>query len=174
MFWWLHYTLAVDVNHAERPLVIWLQGGPGASSTGYGNFEELGPFDLDVVRRDFTWINDLNVLFIDNPVGTGYSYVDDSKYLTTDNRQIALDLVAMLKGFYERLPEFKDTPLHIMSESYGGKMAAEFALMLHREIEAGTIECNLISTGLIDSWMSPIDFVMAWSPFLLQLVIYFN
>ena len=77
----------------------------------------------------------------------------------------------MMKGFYEKLPEFKKAPLHIMSESYGGKMAAEFALLLNQEIVDGKIECELVSVGLIDSWMSPIDFVMAWSPFLLQMVI---
>lgn len=105
MFWWLHYTQADVVNATERPLILWLQGGPGASSTGYGNFEEIGPFDIDMVRREFTWINDFNVLFIDNPVGAGFSYVDDVKYLATNNRQIAMDLVMTLWEFYDRLPE---------------------------------------------------------------------
>lgn len=33
LFWWLHYTNATP-NYLERPLIIWLQGGPGGSSTG--------------------------------------------------------------------------------------------------------------------------------------------
>lgn len=61
-----------------------------------------------------------------------------------------------------------------MSESYGGKMAAELALLLHRGIQAETIECNLVSVGLIDSWISPIDSVMAWSPYLEQMVSFFK
>lgn len=39
VFWWLYYSTATDVIAPEdKPLVIWLQGGPGASGTG--NFKE--------------------------------------------------------------------------------------------------------------------------------------
>uniref|UniRef100_T1GJZ0 Carboxypeptidase n=1 Tax=Megaselia scalaris TaxID=36166 RepID=T1GJZ0_MEGSC len=75
MFYWLYYTTATPL-HTRRPLAIWLQGGPGASSTGYGNFEELGPLTLELENRNWTWVKDMNVMFIDNPVGSGYSYVD--------------------------------------------------------------------------------------------------
>ena len=130
MFWWLYYTTADVENYTDRPLVIWLQGGPGGSSTGFGNFAEFGPLDLDLNPRNYTWVKDLNVLFIDNPVGTGFSYTEDNSALTTTNRQIAEDLVEMMRGFYRELPEFIDVPLYIFSQSYGGKMAAEFALVL--------------------------------------------
>lgn len=33
------------------------QGGPGASSTGFGNFEEIGPLDRELDERDTTWVN---------------------------------------------------------------------------------------------------------------------
>lgn len=130
MFWWLYYTTANVDNYADRPLVVWLQGGPGASSTGYGNFAELGPLDLNLNERDFTWVKDVNVIFVDNPVGTGFSYVESTSALTTTNREIAIDFVEMLRGFYAEHPEFKSTPFYIVSESYGGKMTAEIALVL--------------------------------------------
>uniref|UniRef100_A0A8C0I632 Serine carboxypeptidase 1 n=1 Tax=Balaenoptera musculus TaxID=9771 RepID=A0A8C0I632_BALMU len=44
MFWWLYYATSPSKNFSELPLVMWLQGGPGGSSTGFGNFEEIGPF----------------------------------------------------------------------------------------------------------------------------------
>lgn len=168
MFYWLYYTTANVSNFVDRPLAIWLQGGPGASSTGYGNFEELGPVTLEGGYRDWTWVKDMNVMFIDNPVGSGFSYVDGSAYYTTDNKQIALDLVEFMKGFYALHPEFKTVPLHIFCESYGGKMAPEFALELYYAIERKEIESNLVSVGLGDPWTSPIDSVLAWAPFLLQ------
>lgn len=170
MFWWLYYTTANVSSYTDKPLIIWLQGGPGASSTGYGNFAELGPLDLELNPRNWTWVKDANVLFIDNPVGTGYSYVDQPNLLTTNNRQIAVDLIALMKGFYDTLPEFKTVPLVITAESYGGKMAAEFALLLDEAIKNGTIECNLVGVGLGDSWISPIDSVLTWAPYLLQVV----
>lgn len=49
MFWWLYYTTADIGNYTERPLITWLQGGPGCPSTGYSNFTELN-LDLKNIR----------------------------------------------------------------------------------------------------------------------------
>jgi len=57
MFYWLYYTTAKDWT--QRPLVMWLQGGPGASSTSYGNFEEIGPLTADLKERNTTWVGPL-------------------------------------------------------------------------------------------------------------------
>uniref|UniRef100_A0A182P9E3 Carboxypeptidase n=1 Tax=Anopheles epiroticus TaxID=199890 RepID=A0A182P9E3_9DIPT len=168
MFWWLYYTTADVPNHADRPLVIWLQGGPGASSM-YGNFEELGPLTLELDERNHTWVRDYNVLFIDNPVGTGFSYVEDYSLLTKTNGEIADDLVELMKQFYTLQPEFRTTPLHIYAESYGGKMAPEFAYVLDKAIKNGEIECNLQSVGIVAPWVSPIDSVLSWAEFLLNM-----
>lgn len=168
MFYWLYYTTATPL-HTKRPLAIWLQGGPGASSTGYGNFEELGPLTLELENRNFTWVKDMNVMFIDNPVGSGYSYVDGLSYYTKNNTQIALDLVEFMKQFYVDHPEFRTVPLHIFCESYGGKMAPEFALELYRAIQRKEIESNLVSVNLGDPWVSPVDSVNAWAPLLLNM-----
>jgi serine carboxypeptidase 1 len=50
-----------------------------------------------------------NILFIDNPVGAGYSYVDSNEY-TTDVTQIAVDLVTMWRAFLVYFPEFQVRP----------------------------------------------------------------
>ncbi|KAL1386050.1 hypothetical protein pipiens_012895 [Culex pipiens pipiens] len=168
MFYWLYYTTADVVDYTERPLVIWLQGGPGASSM-YGNFEELGPLTLEQEERNHTWVKHYNVLFIDNPVGTGFSYVDDFSLLTKSNAEIADDLLAFMKEFYKRNPEFTDTPLHIYAESYGGKMAPEFAYVLAKAIDLGEIDANLQSVGIVAPWASPIDSVLSWGEFLLNM-----
>ncbi|KZC04812.1 Retinoid-inducible serine carboxypeptidase [Dufourea novaeangliae] len=167
MFWWLYYTTAKVPSFYNKPLVIWLQGGPGASSTSYGNFEELGPLDVDLRPRNYTWVKDYNVLFIDNPVGTGFSYTTAPNAYTTTNAQIANDLVECMKGFLKELPKFATVPTYITTESYGGKMGAEFALAWYKAQKAGTIKSNLKGVALGDAWISPIDSVMTWAPFLL-------
>lgn len=132
MFWWLHYTAANVTNYYDRPLIIWLQGGPGGSSTGYGNFHELGPIDENLKPRNSSWVGKANVLFVDNPVGTGFSYVDDNRALATTNEQIANDFVELMKGFYTDVPAMKKAPLYIFCESYGGKMTVDIALALDK------------------------------------------
>ncbi|XP_038940970.1 retinoid-inducible serine carboxypeptidase isoform X3 [Rattus norvegicus] len=89
MFWWLYYATNPCKNFSELPLVMWLQGGPGGSSTGFGNFEEIGPLDTRLKPRNTTWA-----------------------------------------------------------------------------IQQGTIKCNFSGVALGDSWISPVDSVLSWGPYL--------
>ena len=85
MFWWLYGAQTSDPSQRlDKPLIMWLQGGPGSSSTGFGNFEELGPLTVDLKPRNTTWLRAANVLFVDNPVGTGFSYVTENSAFTTN------------------------------------------------------------------------------------------
>lgn len=85
MFWWLYGASTSDPSErVDKPLIMWLQGGPGGSSTGFGNFDELGPLTVELKPRNTTWLQAANVLFVDNPVGSGYSYVTDKDAFTTN------------------------------------------------------------------------------------------
>lgn len=60
MFYWLFYANNTSIKKAKQlPIVIWLQGGPGGSSTGYGNFDELGPYYKNSTKRETSWVIDL-------------------------------------------------------------------------------------------------------------------
>uniref|UniRef100_A0A4D5R9R6 Carboxypeptidase n=1 Tax=Scolopendra viridis TaxID=118503 RepID=A0A4D5R9R6_SCOVI len=165
MFWWLYYSTS-NASYLEQPLVLWLQGGPGASSTGYGNFMEIGPLTVNLTQRNTTWVQNANVLFVDNPVGTGFSYVTNKTALTHNNTEIANDLLTFLISFMKKIPEFQKVPLYIFSESYGGKMAVTFSKTLLKAIEAQKIRCNFAGVALGDSWISPEHSVLSWGPFL--------
>lgn len=165
MFWWMYYT-NISTDYASQPLVIWLQGGPGSSSSGYGNFMEIGPLDVNLKPRNETWLKKANLLFIDNPVGAGYSYVTNKSALATTNKQIALDLVTTLSSVLQTVSEFQKAPLYIFSESYGGKMTVDFALELSKAIKSKNITCNFKGIALGDSWISPLDSVSTWGPYL--------
>ncbi|XP_005186530.1 retinoid-inducible serine carboxypeptidase [Musca domestica] len=170
MFNWLYYTTADGVaNYTERPLAIWLQGGPGLSSTGLGNFDQLGPIDMHGNERNWTWVKQMNVLFIDSPLGSGFSYVDNMTLLPSTNNEIALDLVAFLKKFLELHREFETVPLHIFTQSYGGKMAPEFALELYKAVQRAEVSCDLKSVAIGGPWTSPIDSILARAPLLFHL-----
>ncbi|XP_053151475.1 retinoid-inducible serine carboxypeptidase isoform X2 [Hemicordylus capensis] len=166
MFWWLYYANSPTQNFTELPLILWLQGGPGASGCGFGNFEEIGPLDSNLKPRRTTWLQSASLLFVDNPVGTGYSYVNDSSAYTTDLCAITSDMMVLLQKFFCSKTEFQTIPFYIFSESYGGKMAAGIALELHKAIQAGKIKCNFRGVALGDSWISPLDSVLAWGPYL--------
>ncbi|KPJ06965.1 Retinoid-inducible serine carboxypeptidase [Papilio machaon] len=167
MFYWLYYTTAPVKHYTERPIIIWLQGGPGGSSTGIGNFEILGPQDLSLKDRNYTWVKNFNVMFVDNPVGTGFSYVDDVKYLTKTNLEIATDFVELMKGFYESHREFEGVPVYIYGQSYGGKMAIDIGIEMHKAEKEGTLKSNLRGIAMGNAWISPVDATLTWGPLLL-------
>ncbi|XP_075235724.1 retinoid-inducible serine carboxypeptidase-like isoform X5 [Lycorma delicatula] len=169
MFYWLYYINAVKESEAtEHPLVIWLQGGPGASSTGYGNFEELGTLFKNLTERESAWTKHVNVLYIDNPVGSGFSYVENESLYVKTNHEIAVDLVTFTKEFYKKLKKFSETPLYIFAESYGGKMAIEFAYDLYQEIKNHNLKINFKGIALGDSWISPVDSCLTLAAYLLN------
>ncbi|XP_064406192.1 retinoid-inducible serine carboxypeptidase-like isoform X2 [Halichondria panicea] len=162
MFWWLYGCK----NREQVPLVLWLQGGPGSSSTGFGNFMEIGPLDINLKPRNTTWTQATNILFIDNPVGTGYSYVDDDSAYTTDVAEIAKDLLSLFSAFLKTHSVFQKMPFYIFCESYGGKMTTAFAEVLQEAINAGNVSVVFKGVGLGDSWISAIDYVNMWGPYL--------
>uniref|UniRef100_A0A8V5H5C1 Carboxypeptidase n=1 Tax=Melopsittacus undulatus TaxID=13146 RepID=A0A8V5H5C1_MELUD len=156
MFWWLYYANNPTKDFTELPLILWLQGGPGSSGCGFGNFEEIGPLDREMKPRNTTWLQAASVLFVDNPVGTGFSYVDDCSLFTKNLSAVVSDMMVFLGEFFTCRTEFQTIPFYIFSESYGGKMAAGISLELHRAVQKGTIKCNFMGTALGDSWISPL------------------
>lgn len=165
MFWWLIGSLNTTIRD-NAPLVIWLQGGPGAAGSGYGNFLEIGPLDINLQPREITWANAANLLFIDNPVGTGYSYVVNNTLFAKNEKEIAADLLTLWQSFIAKYPVFATNPLYIFSESYGGKMAASFAYALHEAMTHDNLTTNFKAVAMGDSWIDPISFVNAWGDYL--------
>ncbi|XP_074101548.1 retinoid-inducible serine carboxypeptidase-like isoform X2 [Cotesia typhae] len=173
MFWWLYYVnspvKSQDFDVFNKPLLIWLQGGPGAASTGYGNFMEFGPLDMNFQKRNFTWVNDYNVLFIDSPVGTGFSYVENDSLYVSNNQEMVNDLMRCIGKFFDRIPSFRNVSSYIMGESYGGKVVVELAHVWYKAQERGTIISKLQGIGLGSPWISPIDSLYHSAEYLLNM-----
>uniref|UniRef100_UPI0037E95ADE retinoid-inducible serine carboxypeptidase n=1 Tax=Semicossyphus pulcher TaxID=241346 RepID=UPI0037E95ADE len=166
MFWWLYYADSPSAGYMDLPLVMWLQGGPGGSGSGFGNFEEIGPLNRNLEPRKTSWVQAASVLFVDNPVGTGFSYTDRPDGYATDVSMVASDMLVLLQHFFKERAEFQSVPFYIFSESYGGKMAAAISLELTNAIAHGSVKCNFAGVALGDSWISPLDSVMTWGPYL--------
>ena len=70
------FSKALNGNN-DAPILLWLQGGPGASSM-FGLFTEIGPFNIDqamkIDPRNMNWNQDHHMLFFDNPLGTGFIF----------------------------------------------------------------------------------------------------
>lgn len=119
------------------PLVLWLNGGPGCSSST-GLLFELGPCSVhkegskvNTSHNPYSWNNHFNIIFLDQPVNVGFSYADDGT--TVSNTPAAgKDVYAFLELFLNRYPEYSTQPFHIAAESYGGIYAPNFASVIYK------------------------------------------
>jgi carboxypeptidase D len=102
IFYWL---IEKPEASASAPLVIWLNGGPGCSSMD-GLFLELGPFRLDGKNLDnikinpYSWHNTANMLFVDQPIGTGFSYTESNDGYAKNDNAINIDFYTFLVKFF--------------------------------------------------------------------------
>ncbi|XP_050231435.1 serine carboxypeptidase-like 50 [Mercurialis annua] len=109
---------------SQTPLIFWLQGGPGCSSM-IGNFLELGPFrvvDSLILERNFgSWNRIFGLVFLDNPIGVGFSFAADQAEIPKDQHSVAEHLFGAITEFLNSNTEFKTRPVYITGESYAGK-----------------------------------------------------
>ncbi|KAH9806352.1 serine carboxypeptidase 24 [Citrus sinensis] len=130
LFYWL--TEAAS-SALKKPLVLWLNGGPGCSSVAYGASEEIGPFRINrngssLYLNKYSWSREANILFVESPAGVGFSYTNTSSNLkdSGDNRT-AQDALVFLIRWMSRFPQYKYREFYIAGESYAGHYVPQLA-----------------------------------------------
>uniref|UniRef100_A0A7N0ZW88 Carboxypeptidase n=1 Tax=Kalanchoe fedtschenkoi TaxID=63787 RepID=A0A7N0ZW88_KALFE len=140
------------------PVVLWLSGGPGCTGN-IALFYENGPFqindDLSLRWNDFGWDKASNLLYVDQPTGTGFSYSSDRRDMRHDETGVSNDLYDFLQAFFDTHPEFAKNDFYITGESYAGHFVPALASRVHKGNKAKEgIHINLkglaIGNGLTD------------------------
>ncbi|KAG5402940.1 hypothetical protein BRARA_C00338 [Brassica rapa] len=130
LFYWF---FEAQRNSSGRPLVLWLNGGPGCSSIAYGAAQELGPFLVraggdNLTFNKFSWNKEANMLFLEAPVGVGFSYTNNSMDLHKLGDQVsAEDSLAFLINWFMKFPEYRSNEFYIAGESYAGHYVPQLA-----------------------------------------------
>nr|BAX09101.1 serine carboxypeptidase [Cryptomeria japonica] len=130
-----YYFVEADTDRpTSRPLALWLTGGPGCSSLGFGALEEHGPFRPkgDILVKDlYSWNKETNVLYVESPIGVGFSYSNNTKdYQNFNDAQAAEDNLAFILNWYKKFPEFKDVDFYITGESYAGHYVPQLTALV--------------------------------------------
>lgn len=112
--WYFYYFVEAETEPASKPLVLWLNGGPGCSSIGAGAFSEHGPFQPSgnvLLKNDYSWNKGLpflfhsilfiihkyntcinftvaNMLYLESPAGVGFSYSANKSFYESANDEI--------------------------------------------------------------------------------------
>ncbi|VAH31915.1 serine carboxypeptidase-like 45 isoform X3 [Triticum urartu] len=126
-----YYFAEAELDPATKPLVLWLNGGPGCSSVGVGAFSENGPFRPSgnaLVGNEYSWNKEANMLYLESPAGVGFSYsTDPSFYGGVGDSMTARDNLRFLEGWFAKFPQYKGRDLYIAGESYAGHYVPQLA-----------------------------------------------
>jgi len=173
MFFWM---AEARNGNRDAPVIVYLMGGPGAPSSammGKGVGPRDASFDprgqlLQHINPD-TWNDKMALIFIDQPIGIGYSYTKDEKNgFAKNDAQVASHISAGIPTIMKRYGKVGN-PLYIFGSSYGGKVAPLVgeALMALKDTmgKKGKLaegELNLRGIGIESGWNKPIDIVQSY------------
>uniref|UniRef100_A0A0R0GXD8 Carboxypeptidase n=1 Tax=Glycine max TaxID=3847 RepID=A0A0R0GXD8_SOYBN len=171
LFYWFYEAIT---QPKEKPLVLWLNGGPGCSSVGYGATQEIGPFLVDTDGQglkfnNFSWNKEANMLFLESPVGVGFSYSNTSSdYDQLGDELTANDAYSFLHNWFQKFPSYRGRTFYIAGESYAGKYVPELAELIHDRNKDPSLYIDLKGillgnpeTSDAEDWMGLVDY--AWS-----------
>ncbi|TVU25911.1 hypothetical protein EJB05_28432 [Eragrostis curvula] len=150
-----YYFVQSEQEPSKDPVLLWLQGGPGCSGLS-GLVYEIGPFLFDVqgykdelprlLYRPETWTKVSNIIFVDSPVGAGFSYASSKEgHMSSDTIAIK-QLVIFLNKWMKEHPQFVSNSLYIGGESYSGIVIPSLVLEMDKLIRKesfGTLTFNL-------------------------------
>ncbi|XP_061983018.1 serine carboxypeptidase-like 31 [Populus nigra] len=169
-YWFYEATTQPD----KKPLVLWLNGGPGCSSVGYGATQEIGPFIVDtnghgLKYNPYSWNSEANMLFLESPVGVGFSYSNTtSDYNILGDEFTANDAYAFLHKWFLLFPSYRSRAFYIAGESYAGKYVPELAELINDKnndtslyIDLNGILLGNPETSDAEDWRGMVDY--AWS-----------
>ncbi|GAB2274491.1 hypothetical protein Dimus_009261 [Dionaea muscipula] len=136
-----YYFVESPQDPESKPLVLWLNGGPGCSSLGNGAFEEQGPFRVNsdgatLFLNPYAWNNVANVIFLESPAGVGFSYGNSSDiYNNTGDKSTATDAYKFIVRWLDRFTHYKSRDFYISGESYAGHYVPQLAyrVFLHNQ-----------------------------------------
>ncbi|KAK7347607.1 hypothetical protein VNO80_22143 [Phaseolus coccineus] len=169
LFYWLTESPSSPQN---KPLVLWLNGGPGCSSVAYGASEEIGPFRVNQTGSSLylnpnAWNREANILFLESPAGVGFSYTNTSSDLkTSGDKRTAQDALIFLIRWLSRFPQYKYREFYIAGESYAGHYVPQLAKKIHdynnKNPQIINLKGFIVGNAVTDSYNDGIGTVTYW------------
>ncbi|WRX29611.1 Peptidase S10 [Theobroma cacao] len=113
---------------------------PGCGSVGDG-FLSVGPFITTanahgLQRNPYSWIKVTNLLFIDSPIGAGWSYSNTSRDYGVGDDSANKDLLTFILQWFEKYPNFKSRDLYLGGSSYAGSKNNHFIFPSESQISS--------------------------------------
>ncbi|KAG0692282.1 Alpha/Beta hydrolase protein [Suillus ampliporus] len=141
-------------------LIFWTNGGPGCSSLE-GLLQENGPFSWSLGQakptvNEQSWTNLSSVLWVEQPVGTGFSQGTPNIQNEDD---LAAQLVGFMQQFLEVFSELKGKKLYLTGEKYIANYIYENPTLLGLSLQGIWISDPSLSWDVVQEEIPAVDFV---------------
>ncbi|KAK7102095.1 hypothetical protein V1264_020373 [Littorina saxatilis] len=88
-------------------------------------------FNVAVFRRNITWTQEFSMLYVDNPVGVGYSFTKSDAGYSTTTAETPENLYSVLVQFFKMFPQYTQNEFYIGGQSYAGKYVPVLGCYIH-------------------------------------------
>ncbi|CAF1233876.1 unnamed protein product [Adineta steineri] len=143
--------------------VIWLNGGPGCSSL-IGAWMAIGPFRFQdentMIENDGSWHLYTNLLFVDQPVGTGFSTIDTDSFIH-ELDEMTNQFLIFLDQYIKIFPELLENDIYLAGQSYAGQYIPYIAQAILEQRSTLKLRGLLIGNG----WVDPVTAYKSYLPF---------
>lgn len=117
----LFFVYYPSITGPVDEVTVWLNGGPGCSSLE-GFFQENGPFlwlpgTLAPVQNPYSWVNLTNMLWVEQPIGTGFATGTPT---ATSQEDIAAQFLGFFRNFQDMF-DIENYKIYVTGESYAGR-----------------------------------------------------
>ncbi|PON40313.1 Serine carboxypeptidase-like [Parasponia andersonii] len=143
-----YYYVESEGNPRDDPLMFWFTGGPGCSAL-CGLAFEIGPIKFNMVEYDgslptlvlnpYSWTKAASIIFVDAPVGTGFSFSRSLEGVQTGDSVYAKRTLNFLRMWLLAHPEFSSHPLYLGGDSFSGIIIPIIAEKIAESAEANQI-----------------------------------
>ncbi|KAJ6552198.1 alpha/beta-hydrolase [Mycena vulgaris] len=171
MWFWF---FASRTSPETAPFTLWINGGPGCASE-IGLFQENGPCTVNADGKSttlnpFSWNSVSNMIYIDQPIGTGFSFGTDT---VNSTQNAAVQFWKAFQVLFEsgEFSQYQSREFIFATESYGGHYGPSFVTYFDQQnaaIAEGTITgVPIVVSALMvnNGWYDPLIQNLAYLTF---------
>ncbi|KAJ7111483.1 alpha/beta-hydrolase [Mycena epipterygia] len=169
-FWFFASRTAPET----APFTLWINGGPGCASE-IGLFQENGPCNVNpdgksTTLNPFSWNSVSNMIYIDQPIGTGFSFGTDT---VNSTEGAAPQFWKAFQILFEsgEFSQYQSREFIFATESYGGHYGPSFVTYFDQQnaaIAKGTVTgVPIVVSALMvnNGWYDPLIQNLAYLTF---------
>lgn len=173
LFFWLFEAINSNITEDTKPLIIWLEGGPGCSGTFTMLWQTVSPIQVNYntqplrTNTNHTWATSYHIMSIDFPYNVGYSFANSDSDQKNSTQASTYYLYRFLYKLWQKYPVwFSNRDIFIFGYSYGGHWVPGLAwnILQQNELNNG-FNFPLKGIAIGNPWVDPATQSQTYSSF---------